>query len=159
MYRILFLLFALYVTGCTIDDEDRCPGGYVYNTEYKACEEEDTSSGDADSDSDADADADADTDVDADGGSGDGGDEKESGLGEACEESADCEDYVADYCAVNPISGTGYCTTKDCPANGDCESGYVCCDCAGSAVLPKEKACLTEEDATLAGGVGGCICS
>lgn len=153
MHRISFLAIVLLMTNsCTIDDEDRCPGGYVYNPEYKACEEEDTGGGDTDTDTD--------TDADLDGGTGDGGgDEKQSGLGVACDDSQDCADYVANFCAVNPISGTGYCTTKDCPASGDCENGYVCCDCTASAFLPKEKACLKEEDAAQAGGLGGCTCS
>ncbi|MCP4675328.1 MAG: hypothetical protein GY854_07445 [Deltaproteobacteria bacterium] len=161
MYRILCLVIGLLIaSSCAIDDDDRCPDGFVFLPEFKACEKvEDDGDSDVDTSSSPPSTTDAGADG-TDGGEDGGGDEeKESGLGVECMKLEDCEEYLSDYCTYNDLLKTGYCTTQDCPASGDCESGYLCCDCTGSSLLPKEKACLTEADAKLAGDYAGCSCS
>ena len=136
--------------GCEMSDGDRCPNGYHYdpiNTVCEVCAEDEvwnetTYACEADTDSGTDT--------------GTGG-EAPTGLGEPCQSDADCAGYEADFCAVNPMSGDGYCTIEDC-ALGECPAPYLCCDCTESTMLPPGFACLTEDDASLASSMGGCTC-
>lgn len=172
----LYAMVVIPILGCTIDDEDRCPPGLVYAPEYKACqcpagqsysrelnrcacpddrvwapEKEACLETDAGAmDAGAQPEADAGSDMD---------EGKESGLGEKCGVDGDCAEYLADACAVNPLTNDGYCTWR-CAGEDDCEAGYQCCDCTSNTMgLPEEKACLADEDATLASSTYvNCVC-
>ncbi len=156
------------LAACTMADDDRCPPGTVYISEGKYCIDEDTGSdgdadadadadaGDADADADADA-GDADADADADAGDDGGDDGIPSGLGEICTTDDDCESYESDYCAIDPTTGSGICTTLDC-APGECPEGYQCCDCTESSLLPPKVVCIPDDQAALAGSVANCTC-
>lgn len=122
------VLAALAATGCFYDVDD---GEYV--------PPEDTS-GDADTDSDGDTDSDT----------------SQTGLGEPCEDDADCAEYEASTCTVNDYTSEYYCTFVDCtPA--DCEGGYECCDCSGVAGFDAVL-CLNAEEAEMASTMAGCTC-
>lgn len=144
----VLVLSSFLVVGCTLSDDERCPDGYSYYPEIKACCDENDVFNETDKICEPPADTEpVDTSV-----------ETPSGLGDECTEQSACEGNEASYCAVNPLEGTGYCTTNEC-APGDCTAGYSCCDCTTSPVLPKENACLTTADADLAASMGGCTCS
>lgn len=178
MHRSLtmFLVSAFASTvlmACDVPDSMRCPDGMFYVPDiYACCLDEDfwdteerkclpqpdglPDGGEMDTDSDLDGGADGggmDTDT---------GEDKPSGLGEPCTESGgECEQYKENFCAWNFISGTGYCTSMNCTPLS-CEQkpdmAYKCCDCTASELLPKEKACLNSEDASLAVQYAGCTC-
>jgi hypothetical protein len=129
----------LVLCACDIADEDRCPDGMVWVAQYKSCQL--VSDG-------------QDTDDPGDGGADGGG---VSGMGEECMTDADCEEYEADYCALDPFApdDPGYCTVYDCEP-GACPGDYVCCDCTGVGL--EAPFCLQPADAEAAAGYG-CTCS
>lgn len=49
------------------------------------------------------------------------------GLGDACEESSECEDPVYDYCGKQGDDTAGICT-EQCENDGDCDDTYTCAD-------------------------------
>ena len=117
-----------------------CPEGWTYDSDpavENCAPPADTDTGDADTASDSSTDA------------------APSGLGATCEGDADCAGYDADYCAIAPGESEGYCTEADCDPGG-CASGYQCCDCTASSLVDGV-ACLTDDDAELA-GAAGCTC-
>ena len=95
-----------------------------------------------------------------DGGDGDGGNDPDgsnggdvdlpAGMGDACEEDADCT-LEATYCAFNPMAGAGYCTLSDCTVDpNDCPAPYKCKDMSiMSPDLPT--VCLSEADCAALG--------
>jgi hypothetical protein len=101
-YFVLLILTAICLFGCTIDDEDRCPGGLEWNADVQACQEiKDLPDGGAD-----------------------------GGYWEPCESNADCASYEADYCMVNPMSDEpGVCLFQDCDPTS-CPQDSLCCDCS-----------------------------
>ncbi len=137
--------------GCTMADEDRCPPGTEYVTSGKYCRDIDTG-GDGDTDTDSDADADA-----GDAADGSATDGPPSGMGETCMVDDDCEGYEADYCGIDPLSGSGICTVLDCNP-GECPDGYQCCDCTQSTLVPQEVACIPDDLAGLAATAANCTC-
>lgn len=125
LWILLFALAFLGLLGCSIKDEDRCPEGFEYDKEYKACR-----SPAADGSSTAEDSGTSDGSGEAkDGATGDGseGDAGGAGFGDPCEEHSDCV-TDADYCAYDDITQSGMCTYKDCTADS-CPEGYLCCDC------------------------------
>jgi hypothetical protein len=74
-----------------------------------------------------------------------------AGMGDACTTSDECS-LDADYCAFNPMAGTGYCTLQDCTTEpDDCPEGHCCFDF--SIFGPDyPTACLTDEDCAAMGG-------
>ncbi len=171
--RPLVWLAILVVTGCTIDDEDRCPEGYFYIPEITSCcldgkvyvpsnpllcVDPDFGGGEDTGENDTE---DGGT---GDGGTGDGGiggDENAQtvstdGLGTPCSDDTNCEGLDADYCAINPLEGAGYCSVNGCTPE-ICPGGYKCCDCREQVLLPQVAVCLTDSDAVLADSVQ-CTC-
>ncbi len=138
-------------TSCTIDDEDRCPSGFFYVPEIESCCLEghvyDPTNPLLCASPPPDAGVDSDSASDSDG---------IDGLGTECTDDSACAGLEASFCAVNPTTGSGYCTLLDCAAP-DCPTGYQCCDCTASQAVAQEIACLTDDDATLVGGFG-CTC-
>ena len=103
-YLTLATLTVAFVFGCTIDDDDRCPGGLYWDDIIKACrlvEEE------------------------PDGGP-DAGDD---GYLSACNSQEECAAYEADYCLYDPTKDDpGICVFQNCEA-GTCPGESLCCDC------------------------------
>ena len=145
-HLLLVMLVALATaTGCDIDDADRCPVGYDWSPEAKACIEQDT-----------DTDSDTDTGIDGDAGTDGGGSD---GLGAECFGDDDCEDFDADYCVLNPLApdDPGYCSYAGCETSNDtCPAPYICCDCTGLGI--EDTSCVTPEDAETV-QLYGCVCS
>ncbi len=57
-----------------------------------------------------------------------------SGLGMACNTSADCASFGADYCLVSPNGGfSSFCTYTHCTVDV-CGTEYGCCDCSASPI-------------------------
>ena len=138
-FALSLALAAVMVCACDIADEDRCPEGFVYNTELYSCElvdEDDTDTGVEPSD------------AGSDGAAGEG-------WGEICTGQEDCSDYEADYCLVSPFAsdGNGYCTIVGCSSE-ECAAGFSCCDCTS---LDWVVACIDDENAALAAQYG-CEC-
>jgi len=97
----LFLwCWAAISAGCGIDDEDRCPGGTVYNPDVRFCQKADSPEGPG-----------------------------SLALGEACSPSDNQCGPEASVCVAYPGSAAGYCTRTGCTALG-CPAGYTCCDCS-----------------------------
>lgn len=138
------LFFAL--AGCTTPDDERCAGGYEYIAAIAACVPEGTdTAGDLPEADAAPTDAtapeavtptgdDAEAVVDPDAGGvppqddGESGAALPEGMAVTCTTPAECPLPPADYCLVDPASGSGACTIDDC-APGDCPGGWTCCDC------------------------------
>jgi hypothetical protein len=98
---------AIYLFGCTISDEDRCPDGLEWNGDIQVCQEIQEL---------------------PDGGTGDA---SAGGYLEPCEGNEDCASYEADYCLYNPMGDDpGICLLQDCTA-GSCPEDSLCCDCSG----------------------------
>jgi hypothetical protein len=167
-------MMALTLWGCEMKDADRCPNPWVYIQELRICCPQNYVY-DRDHDSckckeglvpgsdkvTCEKAPPVDTDpVDSGGTDSESEDNCTSGLGTPCldsVESSDCAAFCEDFCAWNPVYKTGYCTTENC-TDGACASGYKCCDCTQSSVLPKATVCLTTDDAGLASSLGGCTC-
>ncbi len=86
----------------------------------------------------------------------------ESGLGMSCRTDANCEDYEADFCITDPMNpkAPGYCTYIHC-SPGECPSGWQCCDCTKSGLVPDDfriAACFDQNKAQLAVTLAGCGC-
>ncbi|MCP4604362.1 MAG: hypothetical protein GY847_28210 [Proteobacteria bacterium] len=149
MHRPIYMsLWVVLVTGaCQIDDEDRCLDGYRYTTTSKTCVPEDS-----DSDTGTETEPDTDTET-SDGGSAEDGGEEFTGFGELCSNQQQCADYKADYCAIDPTSGEGHCTFKDCDATS-CPESSTCCDCTkmGMPVF-----CIPDEVVAVAGAFCSCM--
>jgi hypothetical protein len=98
------ILATLFVLGCTIDDEDRCPGGLEWDPDILACREI------------------------ADASAGDAGDD---GYLTPCDGPGECDAYEADFCLYDP-AGTvaGICVLQGC-GEGTCPTDSLCCDCSG----------------------------
>ncbi len=141
-------------TGCSIDEKDRCPDGFFYVPEIQVCcldgyvYEQGNPMLCIPEDTDTDTNESSDTSTETDG--------NLDGLGTPCSDDSGCAGLGADYCAVNPTSGTGYCTVLDCTSD-ICPDSYLCCDCTASTSVPQVVACLTDSDAILVGQVG-CTC-
>ncbi len=150
---VLLLLIFSVLEGCVPGDDDRCPAGYRYLPRLRVCDKQPVADGGAGDRPDAGATTDSGSDDDA--GAEDVDDNRPPGLGEPCTEDAQCERFQADFCAVNPLSSTGYCTFTNCAADS-CPAQYLCCDCqyeAMEAVL-----CLSEAEAGPADEYGICTC-
>jgi hypothetical protein len=107
---------ALAVVSCTVG-EDKCGKGF--KEKLGACAKV-TATGGRTSVASTDADLDA------------LGEENQpetvSGLHDSCQDQSDCANKGADYCAVDPTTGIGFCTIKDCTVNPDsCPGEYLCC--------------------------------
>ncbi|MCP4600288.1 MAG: hypothetical protein GY847_07110 [Proteobacteria bacterium] len=139
----------LSILALCCEDQGGCPPGFMYMPEYQLCINL-PSSNIQDGGFGIDAAADAQ------------GDTSGSGLGVTCRTSADCEDYEADFCITDPMNpdDPGYCTFIDC-APGGCPSGWECCDCTQSGIVPEEfriSACFGRDKVQLAESLGGCGC-
>lgn len=147
IYKPILLLTALAMAaGCEISDGDRCPDGYDWDAEVKACLEQDTDTG-----------PDGDTDTDDPDAGTDGGDS--DGLGEECFSDDECAGFDADHCVLNPLapSDPGYCSYEGCDTeDDDCPSPYICCDCTGLGI--EDTSCVTLTDAETV-QLYGCVCS
>jgi len=76
-----------------------------------------------------------------------------SGLGEVCKAEEDCAGFDADYCAMDPAAGEGFCTITDCSPNpDDCPEGYLCC---AFIITSVPYFCTTEADHAAMGGMCG----
>lgn len=114
IYNVLFvLLLAILVAHCDSSDEgDACPDGYEFSSTTNSCVSGNENGSDENS-SDPVEDA--------------GEDEEDDGLGDVCVDESDCT-KAADYCGVNPFTGSGECTYQNCTETS-CPEGYNCCDC------------------------------
>jgi hypothetical protein len=121
-FVLLLLLLLLLLAACTVDDEDRCPSGFVYFPESKGClklSERPPDGGFTDGHL---RDAQAPQDQQGDAAKG------PSGLGKSCTQSEECAGLDASYCAVDPSTKKGTCTIQNCRPKG-CPKGLTCCDC------------------------------
>ena len=108
-----------YLVQCPACDQMGWLEGYVYDDQQGFCFPVYQDAGPPDaSDIDAAVPDDGTVTDDANGG---------SGIGEPCEDSAECTG-TADYCAWNPMTLTGYCTFENC-VDGSCPDLWMCCDC------------------------------
>ena len=145
--------------GCTLDDADRCPAGYVFASTSRTCIEanwcpegeiyDDEKAACVPDSNDTDA-------VPGDAGSGDGS-AVDDGFLSGCEGHDACESYAADYCAIDPDQTEGICTYQDC-GPGTCPDGYQCCD---FAVISAPKICVSDDKAAAvlneSGGLIQCV--
>lgn len=134
--------------GCTIDNEHRCPKGQFYVPEIKSCCLDGQVYDPNEPKLCIPIPEDAGTDTDGDGGV--------NGIGTECTDDSGCEGLDAEYCAINPGTGTGYCSVLDCTTD-ICPTGYQCCDCTGASMVPQVVVCLTDADSSMVGQVG-CTC-
>ena len=128
--RIIVTAIVAITAGCTVDDDERCVDGYVWNDVEKACLLPiDTSAAD-DTVSETVQGEDTGTSTDSSTGSDS---EPEIGLGETCVDDNSCSGYQANYCLLDPSapSNPGICTILNCTAGG-CGGQFTCCDCAKS---------------------------
>lgn len=163
MYTFWLVVLVLPGGSCSIDDEDRCSGDLIWNSDYLACQcpertqwvgqgnECEKKSDDLASDKGANGSGISDSGIESD---ADTGEEKELGLAEPCQDDDDCANYKANMCLPSPA---GYCTFE-CENPDDCKDGFQCCDCTQSELVPPGTACTKDADATLAETVGGCTC-
>ncbi len=152
---------AFYQSCCFVKchTDDDCPAGM--NCTDKTCGDSESietdPNGNADADADMDSDVDADTDADADSDSDTG--DHTGGFGASCTEDDEvCAEFeIATDCVMIPLTAEGYCTVENCTAE-DCPETWQCCDCTNSSILVWN-ACVKDEDAVLASGIGECSCS
>ena len=155
-YGFSFAMSIGLVVGCTISDEDRCEGDFIWYSQYSvcgcpkgtnwtgrgnACKRDPVESIDEEDEDDS--------------GQSEAGEESMRGLGESCREDADCASYDARICI--PAPSGGYCSVE-CESPSDCARGYQCCDCSESTLVPSSMACVNDEDVSLAEEIGGCSC-
>jgi len=112
-YLVMLMPIGLLAGGCLpADDEDRCNGDYVWNTETQACklkEEKHEDAGEPDA-------------------AEEGFGESPTGLGEVCFSQEDCAGYQANICTASDVRPDGTCTVEGCSiAPDNCPSGYRCC--------------------------------
>ena len=190
-FLTLFVFATILASNCTLDEHMTCPLGFerrvevlevevpskdgtprMEKREVEVCIEPytmDTGSSDTDTDTDTDTDADTDTDGDSDQDGGPDASDTDSatvtGLGIKCDEFGEnvepCKDYEADFCALDPFSGNGYCTYQNCSGSSCPEEVKYCCDC--SKLNPPSEliwgiACLRQNEAFLA-SQNGCTCT
>lgn len=137
------------LVSCTFDDDERCAKGYAYDAPSHACvvveETDDTTNSDAETGTSTQAGSDSSADTD---------ETDETGIGTPCTpDGNECDGLEASYCAMNPVSGTGYCTLEGCTSDpSTCPPSYTCCDMP----FPKiPNFCATDEDAELMGSQCG----
>ncbi len=121
----IFPLLTL-LAACAPSDDERCGDGFVWaDHTCNLIADTSTETGDTDSDTDSGL---------------------PSGLGEPCtEDGGECDGFEADYCAINPTSGDGYCTVLGCATEpDDCPEGYLCCDFPPT--IEQENFCVTEAE-------------
>ncbi len=132
------IVLGLLLFACTFADDERCTSGYDYDPEGHTCVpvEEDAETDEPQQSDTSSASTPDDTD--------------ETGLGKACTvEGNECQDLEASYCALNPVTQTGYCTYEGCTSDpGTCPEGYTCCDMPFAGI---PNFCATKEDAELMG--------
>lgn len=139
------LLATGFLGSCTMSDQDRCPGGFVYQSQYRACAPTDAAPVQPDAAVAAptpEVDATASEAAAASGPS----------FGSTCNAATDCTSASTDYCVKMPTSTAGYCSKMNCAA--DCPTDYKCCNCAAFGMV----ACLKSADATQVAAYG-CRCS
>jgi len=138
---IPFLVAGL-LWSCSLSDKDRCPSGFAYVPELKACQAIPDASAPA---------PDATATLPS---SDTGVSEAASGpiFGSTCAGAGDCQSSITDYCVLNPGASSGYCSKADCHA--DCPSDYKCCNCPAFSLV----ACFKNMDATQMTALG-CTCS
>ena len=139
--KAIVISLALVASQCTVSDDERCPDGFTYRKDTMSCHMDEDTSGNR-----PDASPDAAT-----------GQGAFQGIGTSCKENKDCADFAADYCAVNPAVGVGFCTVKDCEPGG-CPAGYTCCDCRESSMVDQEAACITDDYVAGLQALAQCTC-
>jgi hypothetical protein len=159
-----FLVAVVVITACSIDDQDRCSGDFVWNAKYLACVCPKGTEwvGKGNSCKEIAAEVDVNTDMTDAGDYLDGESKKPSGFGKSCTGTSDCSAYQANRCV--PTTSTtstttirGYCTNP-CESKTDCSSGYSCCHCSESTLSSGGSACILEKDVSIAKSMGGCEC-
>lgn len=131
---LMALVFGFVVNGtwsCTPQDNERCGGPTYWDDGNKSCLPV-----------------------------MDGGDdtndmpELPEGMGEPCTSlglEAECAEFDAAYCVLQPGKSVGYCTLHECTAEpNDCPRGYRCCD---FAVASMPNFCATTDDYFLMGSM------
>lgn len=154
------VLTAMCLTGCVVDDSDRCLDDAVWSEEERACipkpvvsDTDTTPTGDSESSVDT-------TPADTNPGDSDTTDGEGSGLGENCTGDDSCATYQASYCLKDPMAPNdpGICSVPNCTAS-DCGADFACCDCTSSALVPwPTPVCAPAGDAGTLGSVG-CTCA
>ena len=133
------VLLALSAAACTVDDADRCPKGYFFMEELRACCNEETHESNKDGTQCVPIVAD----------SGPSGDAGSSGFDEPCTSQEDCAGYEASYCLLGQV-----CTFEDCDVT-PCPDGWTCCGpCATS---DNKNVCVPDDYVGLAITMG-CAC-
>ncbi len=101
-------------TGCAIDEADRCPEGYVYQSDWKVCLVADSSPGTGGAPGQA---------------AGGAAGAPNTALGTPCTGQGECGG-AASYCLLNPFAPAdpGMCTVEGCD-QAACGGDHVCCDC------------------------------
>jgi hypothetical protein len=113
---VLMIAGACVIVSCTVG-EDKCGKGFV--EKMGACAKA-SASGGRTSVAPTDANLDAVGDGDK--------TQSVSGLYDSCEIQPDCAGKDANYCAMDPTNGIGFCTIKDCTVSPDnCPKEYKCC--------------------------------
>jgi hypothetical protein len=142
---------------CSIDDNDRCAGDFVWNSKYLACvcPKGKEWVGEGNTCKKVVAKVYDDTDVADSGTDSDGQSAQARGLGKPCTADSDCYAYQAHRCV--PSTSSSYCSIE-CESRADCGSGYACCSCVAGALSEGGTACIREADVALAESVGGCEC-
>ncbi len=165
---LFFAAICALAGGCGFPEDMRCPDGFMYHEESATCLSEEELAQDTETETATDTETDHGQDLD---GGADGTVEDTDtdtgdvfdGIGTPCADDAACASFNTDYCAVNPLTGEGYCSAMDCDSGG-CPDGYKCCDCTNSqsplpgVVVPQVVACLTDDDVTLV-EMANCTCS
>jgi len=139
--KSIFVSLALLAFQCTVSDAERCPDGFTYRKDTMSCHKDgdsispwvDAAPNDASSP------------------------DSIQGIGAPCTTGKDCETFSADYCAVNPMAGAGFCTINDCEP-GDCPATYTCCDCRQSSLVDQEEACIMDQYTEQLQALAGCTC-
>lgn len=135
----VIFLWALSAMACTMDDADRCPSGYFFMEELRACCNAETHESNEEGDQCVPIVVDS-------GPSGDGG---TTGLDEPCTSQSDCADYEASYCLLGQV-----CTFEGCDVT-PCPDSWTCCGpCATS---DNKNACVPDDYVSLAISFG-CPC-
>jgi hypothetical protein len=124
----LILLSGALGAGCIYDGSDRCGKNQEYSGGFCVCDDRSVlierqceRCGDNEIPGDGECVCD---DGYARGGDGDCV-EVVVGLGDPCDDDADCSDDNATYCAPDPAGG-GYCTLQDCSTFEDCPEDFGC---------------------------------